>query len=457
MAQNNKYEMDMCSGSVLPKLLVFSFPIMASSVLQLLFNAADIAVVGKFAGDNALAAVGATFSVLTLMTDFFLGFSIGANIIAAKFYGAKEFKKMRVAVQTTVLFAFLCGILLTLLGLVLTDEIIIWMKVPHAIRAQAALYLRICFVGMVPMMVYNFGSAVLRAVGDSRRPLYFLIAGGIINVILNLIFVIVFEMDVAGVGIATVVSQVISAILVVACLVREKSCVHLDLKGMTLDKSTAVNIVKIGLPASLQGVLFCLSSVIIQAGINSFGTDVAAGFSAANNLGGFVYVACYAFYQSTISFVSQNLGAGKIERIPKVTRAMLLLVLSIGLIFGNLSCYFGEELLGIYTSSSAVVAAGMVQMNIVTRCYALCGVMDGLSGVLRGMGSSVMPTVMTLIGACSLRILWTMTFFRMERFHTQESLYMTYPVTWVITTLMLIVGYIIVWRKLKASFAAKRV
>ena len=447
-----KYEMDMCSGAVLPKLLLFSLPLMVSSVLQLLFNAADIVVVGRFAGDNALAAVGATSSLISLLTEFFLGFSIGANIIAARQYGGGKQAEMAKTVRTTMILSMIGGTLLTAAGLLLTEPIMVWMKVDPEVQGQAALYLRIIFAGMIPMMVYNFGSAVLRAVGDSRRPLYFLAAGGVVNVILNLIFVIIFRMDVAGVGWATVISQVLSAGLVVLCLMKEKGCLHLDLKRLSPDRRTAVSIIRIGLPASTQGVLFCISSVIIQSAVNSFGPDVTAGFSAANNLGGFVYVACYTFYQGSISFVSQNLGAGRIERIPKVTAAMAILVLSVGTGLGCLAYAFAGELIGIYSTSAAVIAAGVVQTGMITRFYGICGLMDGLSGVLRGMGSHVMPTVMTLIGACSLRIIWVLTFFKMPVFHTLESLYLTYPVTWVITSVMLIIGYRYTWKKLKKTF-----
>lgn len=449
-----KYEMDMCSGSILGKILLFSLPLMCSSILQLLFNAADIIVVGRFAGDNSLAAVGSTSSLINLLTNFFLGLSVGANVLVARYFGAKQQKDLSETIHTAMTISLYSGVILTLIGCVGAKQILTWMQTPEDVLPLATVYLRIYFLGMTAMMLYNFGSAILRAIGDTKRPLYYLSFAGVINVALNLLFVIVFHMDVAGVATATVISQCVSAFLIVRCMLKEQGSIHLELSGLGVDMDKFRRIIQIGLPASFQGILFSFSNVIIQSSVNSFGAVTVAGNSAAANIEGFVYVAMNAFHQAAISFTSQNVGAAKYERVNKILYTAQACVVVAGVVFGNIAVFFGYPLLSMYTSSPAVMEAGMKRMEVICRYYALCGMMDVMVGSLRGLGYAVMPMIVSLIGACGLRLLWIFTFFRTEPFHTVTSLYFTYPASWFITFLAHVVCFYIVRRKLAKKWNA---
>ena len=428
-----KYEMDMCSGSIFKKMLMFALPLMCSSILQLLFNAADIVVVGRFAGDNALAAVGSNTALINLLTNLFVGLSIGSNVLTARYYGAKQEKDLKETVHTSMMLSIYSGILLTVIGVVAARQILTWMQAPEEVIGLAELYLRIYFVGMTATMIYNFGSAILRAIGDTKRPLYYLLAAGVVNVVLNLFFVIVCRLGVAGVAIATVISQTISAFLVVRCLMKEQGAIHLELKELRIEKDKLMRILQIGLPAGFQGIVFSLSNVVIQSAINSFGSIAVAGNSAAANIEGFVYMAMNAFYQATISFTSQNFGAKKKDRINKILFAGQVYVVATGLILGSLAVFFGKELLGIYSASPEVIAAGMVRLQYICKVYFLCGIMDVFVGALRGIGYSIMPMFVSLLGACGLRLLWLATVFQIPQYHTQDIIYLSYPITWVIT------------------------
>ncbi|MBO5207719.1 MAG: MATE family efflux transporter [Lachnospiraceae bacterium] len=443
-----KYEMDMCSGSIIGKILLFSLPLMCSSILQLLFNAADIIVVGRFAGDNSLAAVGSNTSLINLLTNFFMGLSVGANVLVARYYGAKQEKDMSETIHTAMMLSIYSGIILAIVGCLGAKQILIWMQTPEDVLPLAVVYLRIYFLGMPSTMLYNFGSAIMRAVGDTKRPLYYLSLAGVINVILNLVFVIVFHMDVAGVAIATVISQTISAILIVWCMMQPDSSVRLELSALRVHGDKFKRILQIGLPASFQGMVFSFSNVIIQSSVNSFGAIVVAGNSAAANIEGFVYVAMNAFHQAAISFTGQNVGAAKYERVNKILYASELCVLLIGVLLGNLAVLFGRPLLSMYTSSPEVMDAGMIRLRFICGTYALCGMMDVMVGSLRGLGYSIMPMIVSLVGACGLRLLWIFTLFQTEAFHTIESLYLTYPVSWFITFMTHVICFIIVRRKL---------
>lgn len=453
--QNKKkdYKMDMCTGPVLKKMLIFTIPLMFSSILQLLFNAADIVVVGKFAGDNSLAAVGSNSALIGLVTNLFLGLSIGSNVLTAKYYGAKKDRHLKRTIHTSMLLSIISGVLLTFVGVIGARQILIWMQTPEEVLDLAAKYLRIYFLGMTATMVYNFGSAILRAVGDTRRPLYYLFYAGIINVVLNLIFVIGLKMDVAGVSLATVISQTISAVCIIVCLIREKGSIHLELKELHINKVIFIEILRIGLPAGFQGILFSLSNVIIQSSVNSFGSVVMAGNSAAANVEQFVYFAMNSFHQAAISFTSQNYGAGNTKRIYKILRSSLICVTVVGLVLGNLEVIFGESLLKIYSSSNDVIEAGIVRLGLVARTYALCGIMDVMVGMIRGIGYSVMPMIVSLMGACVFRLVWIATIFRMERFHTVQVVYASYPISWVITISVHIVCFIWAMKKVKEKFA----
>ncbi|MCM1047916.1 MAG: MATE family efflux transporter [Clostridiales bacterium] len=448
-SQNAKYEMDMCSGPILSKILLFTLPLMFSSILQLLFNAADIIVVGRFAGDNSLAAVGSTSSLINLLVNFFMGLSVGANVLVARYFGAKQSKDLSETVHTAMLLSICSGIVLALIGLVGVKQILIWMDSPEEVLPLSALYLRIYFLGMPATMLYNFGSAIMRATGDTRRPLYYLSIAGVINVLLNLLFVIVFKMDVAGVATATVVSQCISAFLIVRCMIGEQAGeIRLKISELHINKDKFFRILRIGLPASFQGILFSFSNVIIQSSVNSFGKTVVAGNSAAANLEGFVYVAMNAFHQATISFTSQNVGAAKYERINKILYTSLACVLVVGTVLGNIVALCGYPLLSMYTTSRIVMDAGMKRVRVICTTYALCGMMDVMVGSLRGLGYSIMPMIVSLIGACGLRLVFIFTIFRLEQFHNVTALYMTYPISWLITFLTHVACFIVVRRKI---------
>ncbi|MBE6050326.1 MAG: MATE family efflux transporter [Clostridium sp.] len=449
------YKIDMCEGPILKKMLMFSIPLMCSSVLQLLFNAADIVVVGRFAGDNSLAAVGSNTAIIGLITNLFVGLSIGANVLVAKYYGGKNEKSLRRTVHTSMYLSIISGLILTIIGLIGTRQILIWMQTPDEVLDLATTYLRIYFLGMIATMVYNFGSAILRAVGDTKRPLYYLLWAGVVNVILNLIFVVGFKLDVAGVAIATVISQCISAFLIVKCLMNENGGIHLDIHNLHIDRNMLIQIIKIGLPAGFQGVIFSISNVLIQSSINSFGPIVMAGNSAAANVEQFVYFAMNACYQATISFTSQNYGAGQFDRIKKVLTRGLLCVIFVGGVFGNIEVIFGKQLLSMYSPHEEVIEAGMVRLGFVARTYAIGGVMDVMVGALRGIGYSVMPMIVSLIGACGLRIIWIETVFKMDNFHAVETVYVSYPITWLITSAIHIICFVWAFKKVKREYKGK--
>ena len=447
-ANKSKYEIDMCSGSILKKMLLFAVPLMFSSILQLLFNAADIVVVGRYAGDNSLAAVGSTTSLINLLTNLFVGLSVGANVLVAHYYGAKEREDLKKAVHTVITISIISGLILTVVGVIGARQFLIWMDTPKEVLDLAATYLKIYFMGMTATMVYNFGAAILRAVGDTKRPLYYLLFSGVVNVVLNLLFVIKYDMDVAGVALATVISQCISAVLVLRCLIKETGAIHLDLRCLQIDRGNFFKILQVGLPAGFQGVLFSLSNVVIQSSVNGFGETVVAGNSAAGNIEGFVYMAMNAFHQAAISFTSQNMGAGKYSRINKILYVSQLYVVIVGLTMGLFVIALGKPLLGLYSGSEAVIDAGMVRLKYIVTLYFLCGMMDVMVGSLRGLGYAIMPMIVSLIGACGLRLVWIATVFQIPKYHTIEMVYITYPITWILTFLAHVVCFAIVRSKL---------
>ena len=448
---DKRYEIDMVNGPILKKMLLFTIPLMFSSILQLLFNAADIVVVGRFAGDNSLAAVGCNGALINLMTNVFLGLSVGGNVLAARDYGAGDEEELSKTVHTAMLLGIISGLVLTVAGVIFAPQLLELMQTPENVLPLAALYLRIYFLGMTAMMVYNFGSALLRSIGDTKRPLYYLVAAGVINVILNLVFVIAFRMDVAGVGLATVISQCVSAVLVVRCMMREQGGIRLIPRRLHIYKDKLIQIVQVGLPAGFQGAVFSLSNVVIQSSVNLFGEMVVAGNSAAMNLEGFVYVSMNAFHQAAISFTSQNVGAGRRERIGKILLTAEGCVIVTGLLFGWVMYGFGRPLLHIYSNSSHVIDAGMVRMRIILLPYALCGMMDVVVGVLRGMGYSVGPMIMSLIGACGLRLVWIATVFQIPQFHNISTVYVSYPITWAITLVAQLLLYVYASKKMKGT------
>lgn len=437
----------MLNGNIFYKMLLFTIPLIASSVLQLLFNAADIVVVSNYAEESSLAAVGSTGSLINLLTNLFIGLSVGVNVLVARYIGSKSYDELKETVQTTLSISVIIGFLSGIFGVLVCPTILRIMHLEGQIWRLASLYLQIYFLGMPAVMIYNFGSAILRAVGDTRRPLIYMIFAGIINVILNLFFVIEFKLGVAGVGIATIVSQYISAALIVLCLIKEKSYIHYDIKVFRINRKVLFNILRIGLPAGLQGTLFSLSNVFIQSSVNTFGDIVIAGNSAAINLEGFVYVAMNAFYQATLSFVGQNVGAGKKYRIGQIVLIGLLLVTSTGLLLGNSVVLFKEPLLSIYKKNPDVIAAGSIRVQWICSIYFLCGIMDVMVGALRGLGYSTMPAIVSLLGACVFRLIWLATVFQIDAFHSVGTIYASYPISWILTFSVHLICYIIIKRK----------
>ena len=451
--QSKKYEIDMIHGPLLGKILLFTLPLMASSILQLLFNAADIIVVGRYAGSDALAAVGSTGALINLLTNMFIGFSVGANVLVARYYGAGKPDEVSETVHTSVMLSIIGGILLAAIGIIFASPLLELMGTPENVLPLAALYVRIYFAGMPVILLYNYGSAILRAIGDTKRPLYYLAVAGVLNIILNLIFVIVFEMSVAGVALATILSQTLSAILVIRCLMHTEGGCHLDLHQLKIHSHKLWKILQLGLPAGLQGSIFSLSNVLIQSSVNSFGAIAMAGNSAAANIEGFTYVAMNSFYQAAITFVSQNMGAMEFKRIRKIAWQCLACVTVTGALLGNLSFFFGHQLLGIYSDEAEVIQYGIYRLEVIGTTYFLCGIMDVCVGCLRGIGYSFLPMVVSLLGACGFRILWIFTVFKGH--HDLHTLYISYPISWAITASVHIICFLILYRRMvKKSRAA---
>ncbi len=439
------YEMDMCSGPLLGKILVYAIPLMLSGILQLLFNAADVIVVGRFAGHESLAAVGSTSALINLLINVFIGLSIGANVLVAQYFGAGKEKEVQDTVHTAITISLICGLALVFLGIFAAGPLLKIMGTPDDVLEKAILYMRVYFTGMPVLMLYNFGAAILRAVGDTKRPLYFLIAAGVVNVILNLGFVILLHMGVAGVALATVISQCISALLVCRCLMKSDSAYRLDLSRLGVRWRTLKRIAQIGLPAGFQGAVFSVSNVLIQSSINAFDSVAMAGSTASANLEGFVYNAMNAVYQTNLSFTSQNLGGGKFERINRILLLCLGVVTVVGVVMGGGFALLGPQLLRIYSSDPEVIRFGMVRLTIICGMYFICGWMDVLVGSLRGLGSSVIPMVVSLAGACGLRIVWIFTVFQWH--HSLNVLYLSYPVTWAVTAAAHLLCFMMIRRK----------
>ena len=440
------YSIDMLNGPMAGKLLFFALPLMLSSLLQLLFNAADIVVVGRYVGKEALAAVGSTTSLINLLVNLFTGFSVGANVIIARDMGAGREEDVRNGVHTAVSLALISGVLLTLTGTLLAHPLLVLMSSPEDVIGLAAVYLRIYFCGMPANMLYNFGAAILRAQGDTRRPLYFLTLAGVVNVALNLVFVIGLQMSVAGVGLATIISQYISAALVLLCLVRDRGALHVDLKALRLDKRIVMRTLQVGLPAGFQGIVFSLSNVVIQSSINSFNsTAIVAGSAASANIEGFVYVSMNAFCQTSLTFTSQNYGAGKCERVDRALLLCVAYVAAVGLVLGNLASLFGRPLASIYApGEEEVIVQAMVRMRYICTTYFICGIMDTMVGGLRGLGYSVAPMVVSIAGACGLRLIWVASVFRMSP--SPSILYLSYPISWAVTAVTHIVFFFCIRR-----------
>ncbi len=452
MAQNTRTG-DLTSGPMLQKIILFSLPLAASSILQLLFNAADVVVVGRFAGSTALAAVGSNGALINLLVNLFVGLSLGANVVAARCFGAKDDEGVHNTVQTSVTLGLVSGFLLAVVGFFAARVLLELMSCPEGRHRP---------VHPLPQDIlhrYAHDHAVqlqlgppARRGGDTRRPLFCLAVAGLINVVLNLVFVILFSMSVAGVALATIISQTVSACMVTALLVKEKGPLHLDLGHLGFHAGALGQILRIGLPAGLQSTVFSLSNVVIQSAVNSFGSIVVAGNSAASNLEGFVYTAMNAFAQAAVTFTSQNMGARRYDNLDRVMRNCLLCAAVTGLVLGGGASLLGEQLLHFYSSDEVVVTAGLARMHIICTTYLLCGCMDVLASCLRGRGYSVLPMVVSLVGSCLLRLVWIATIFRL--FHTTTMLYLSYPVSWILTALVHLACLLVVRHKMNENLKA---
>lgn len=447
------HQIDMTSGSIIKKLFAFSLPLIFSSILQLLFNAADIVVVGRYAGDAALSAVGSTSSLINLLVNLFVGLSVGTTVVCANYFGAGKKQEVADTVHTAIILSIISGFLLTIIGFFGAKEILRLMQAPEDVLLLATKYLKIYFGGITVTVIYNFGSALLRAKGDTKRPLYILFFAGIINVLLNLFFVIVLKIGVAGVAIATVISQAVSAFLILLCLWKEKGEFRFSFSKLKINSSILLRIIKIGVPAGFQGMVFSFSNVIIQSSINTFGVTVIAGNSAAANIEGFIYTSMNGFAQGTLTFVSQNLGAKKFERISKVVFVSLCSVLLIGSGLMFIVLGVGQNLLGFYTTSEDVVQSGMVRLRMICIPYVLCGIMDVMANAIRGIGSSLLPMIVTMLGACGIRLLWLSTVFMIPQFHTYKTILLSYPISWSITFLVLMVCFMVIFKKKRSNFS----
>lgn len=443
--RGSAYEINMTEGPLLGKLVRFSIPLALSGVLQLLFNAADVVVVGRFAGNQALAAVGSTSALNNLIVNLFIGLSIGVNVLVARYYGAGQTRDLYETVHTSILTAAISGVVLIFLGMGLSRPLLQMMDTPADVIDHSVLYMRIIFAGMPASMLYNFGAAILRAVGDTQRPLYFLLTAGVINVALNLFFVIVLHMGVSGVATATVISQCVSAVLVLLCLIRSEGVYSLDIKQLRIYKHKLKEIARIGIPAGVQGSMFSISNVLIQSTINSFGSIAMAGSTAAGNIEGFVWTAMDAFTQATQSFVGQNYGAKKLDRVKKVMWQCMILVTGVGIVLGVGAYLAAKPLLGIYSSDPAVIEYGKARMLAISVPYFTCGAMGIFVGGMRGLGSSMVPMINTVFSVCVLRVVWIYTVF--AAWPQWEVLFISYPVTWVIASIIGGICYFVIKKR----------
>ena len=443
-----RHEMDMCNGPLLHKMISFSLPLMFSGILQLLYNTADAAVVGRFVGSDALAAVGGSPSaVIGLLTNLFIGLSVGANILTAKAFGAGKKDELKNVIHTAIGTAFISGFILVVIGFFLAGPLLRLMDTPTNVIDQSILYIRIYFCGMPASVVYNFGSAILSAVGDTKRPMYFLSISGAINLGLNLIFVIFFHMGVTGVALATIISQAVSALLVLRCLIKTESAYQLNLKALHIRKKPLVQMVKIGVPAGLQSILFNISTVFIQSSVNSFGSVAMAGDNVGAKLGSFVMSAMNSITQTTQNFTGQNYGAHKFKRIGKILVLGEIIVLVVGLVMGHGVYLLSDKLLLLFSTEPEVIQIGILRISILCTTYFLYGMSNVAVGSLRGMGYSVLPMIISLMGICAFRVFWVMVVFRQVQ--TLECLYISYPISWIMTLLAQLICFIIVYRRKK--------
>ena len=438
----------MIQGPLFSGIVFYTIPIILTSVLQLLFNAADLVIVGRFCGSVSVAAVGATGAITNLIVNLFIGLSVGTGVTVAHALGSREDEAVHRAVHTAMPTALIGGAALTGVGIALSEPLLKLMDTPETVLPLSTIYMQIYFGGMVFNMVYNFCASILRAAGDTKSPLIFLTLAGVINVLLNVIFVTVFHMNVAGVALATTISQGVSAVLVVIALMRRTDACHLDLRKMKIYKPQLMKIINIGIPAGIQGSLFSISNVLIQSSVNSFGDVFMSGNAAAGNIEGFAYVSINAFSQTAVNYVGQNVGARQYKRVGRIVSICLACVVVVGLTVGIIGYSFGETLLSIYiTDSAEAISYGMIRLAYICLPYFLCGLMDVSTGALRGMGASMAPMIISVLGVCGIRMAWIATVFQIPEYHTPQCLYFSYTVSWVVTFLCQMVAFMIVFRK----------
>lgn len=452
--KKNRFEIDMCNGSLMDKLISFSLPLMLSGILQLMFNAVDIVVVGRFAGSQALAAVGSTTALINVFTNLFIGVSLGANVLAARFFASEREKEMSETVHTAIALAIISGIIMTFIGLIFSRVALELMGTPDDVINQATLYMRIYFVGMPFFMLYNYGAAILRAVGDTKRPLAFLIVAGVTNALLNLFLVIVCHLGVAGVAIGTIASQMISCVLVLRCLCKTEGSYRLYFSKLKIRGWYVKRIFQVGLPAGIQSTVINFSNVLLQSSVNSFGSIAMAGNTAANNIFGFLYVTVNSFSQTCMSFTSQNYGVGKWKRMDKVLLECSVLSVGVTLTLGTCAYVFGPEILRIYTSDAQVIQCGEQILLYTTITYFLCGLMDLFPGALRGMGYSAVPMVLSVIGTVGTRIVWIFGIF--PRHRSLDILFISYPASWLITIILQVICFYFVRKKVQWDLKSEK-
>ena len=428
MMDMKRRNVDMLEGDLWLNVLLFAIPVMLSGILQLLFNAIDMIVVGKFSGSASMAAVSSTGSLINLVTNLFIGLSVGSSVCIAR--------RM-------------------IIGILLSRTFLQMMGSPADVIDLSALYLRIYFIGMPGTMAYNFASAVLKAKGDTKRPLIALTIAGASNALLNLAFVILFKMDVAGVGLASAISAYISAVIVLLTLIKDDGMVNLDIRHLYIDMDALKEIMQVGVPAGVQSTIFSISNVAIQSSVNSFGRIVMAGNGAAGSIADFVYTVMNSFYQTCLTFTSQNIGAGKYKRVSRILLVCLVMVIGFGVVIGNITYLLGTPLLSIYSDDPEVIAAGLIKLRIFCRPYFICGIMDCLVGSLRGMGYSIFPMITSLLGSCAFRLLWIATYFASQR--TIDVLYYSYPLSWSITALVHLCTFLYGYSRLKKKMQAGNV
>ncbi len=443
--KTSKYEIDMCNGSIMDKLISFSLPLMLSSILQLMFNAVDIIVVGRFSSSQALAAVGATTALINIFTNLFIGISLGANVLAARYFAAGRDKEMSESVHTAITLALISGVIMAFVGVAMSRTALELMATPGDVINLSAVYMRIYFMGMPFFMLYNYGAAILRAVGDTKRPLVFLIAAGLTNVVLDLLLVIVIPLGVAGVAIGTVASQMISSILVLRCLYKSEGSYQLRFSKLKIRWVYLKRIFQVGIPAGIQSTVINFSNALLQSSVNSFGSTAMAGYTAANNILGFLYAAVNAVTQACMSFTSQNYSVGKQKRMDRVLLDCMLLSAGVSAVIGVGAYVFGSQILRIYNTEPEVIQCGLEILSITTVPYFLCGIMDLIPGALRGMGHSAVPMVLSVIGTVGTRIVWIYGFFPQHR--SLHFLFISYPGSWIITIAMQAVCFWFVRKK----------